>query len=116
MQIFVHTDNHIRNGENLKQLIESTVESMLSRFGNRITRVEVHLTDESSSAKGGAADMRCAMEARVAGLQPIAVSHESDSLEKSIDAAADKLEKTLDKTFSRLDDRKGRPSFSGDVK
>jgi ribosomal subunit interface protein len=116
MQILVHTDNHIRGGENLEKLVESAIDNTLSRFGNRITRVEVHLSDESSAAKGGGVDMRCRMEARPAGLQPIAVSHSSDSLQKSIDAAAEKLEKTLDKTLSRLDDPKGRPSFSGDAK
>lgn len=114
MQIHVNTDNHIEGGEELTRQVEAVVEGALGRFGERITRVEVHLTDESSSSKSRDNDKRCVMEARLTSLQPITVSHQGASLEQALDGAADKLEKTLKRTLGRLDDPKGRTSFGGD--
>jgi ribosomal subunit interface protein len=114
MQIQVNTDNHVEGSDNLTRQVEAAVEDALGRFGDRITRVEVQLTDQNSSAKTGDDDKRCAMEARLAGLKPITVSARGASLEQAIDAATDKLRKTLDRTLGRLDERKGRTSFGGD--
>lgn len=113
MQIQVNTDNQIQGGEKLTQQVNAVVERALGRFGERITRVEVHLSDENNSAKYGDNDMRCLMEARLTGMQPISVSHRDESLEQALDGAADKLEKTLKRTLSRLDDPKGRTASSG---
>jgi len=114
MQILVNTDNHIDGGQNLSQLVEEVVEGTLGRFGERITRVEVHLTDENSREKDSNNDKRCVMEARLAGLQPIAVSDQGATLEQAIDRAADSLEKAIDRTLGRREDPKGRTSFAGD--
>jgi len=114
MQVQVSTDNHIEGGEELTRQVEAVVEGALGRFSDRITRVEVHLTDENSSSKSGDNDKRCVMEARPAGHQPITVSDQGASLEQALDGAADKLEKTLRRTFGRLDDPKGRTSYGGD--
>lgn len=113
MQIQVHTDNHITGGLVLTRQVEAVVEGALSRFSDRITRVEVNLADENGSQKSGDSDKRCVMEARLAGLQPIIVSAEGSSLEQALNGAADKLAKTLKRTLERLDDPKGRMSFSG---
>jgi ribosomal subunit interface protein len=114
MQILVHTDNHIEGGESLTAHVESVVADAMERFGNRVTRVEVQLTDENSNKKGGDKDKRCAMEARLAGLSPIAVSDLAPTLHQAIDGALEKLEKSLDRTLAKRDDPKGRPSMSGE--
>ncbi len=114
MQIQVNTDNHIAGSAELTRQVEDVVEGTLGRFGDRITRVEVHLTDENGSQKSGDSDKRCVMEARLAGLQPITVSAEGSSLERALDGASEKLEKTLKHTLGRLDDPKGRMSYAGD--
>lgn len=114
MLIQVNTDNHITGSEELTHEVQSVVARSLGRFGERITRVEVHLSDESSIAKSGNADKRCAMEARLAGLKPMTASHQSASLEEAVEGAADKLEKMLRRTLGRLDDAKGRISHAGD--
>ncbi|MHB8864246.1 MAG: HPF/RaiA family ribosome-associated protein [Pirellulaceae bacterium] len=114
MQIQVNTDRHIEGSAELTRRVEAVVEGALGRFGDRVTRVEVHLSDTNSSQKSGDADKRCVMEARVAGLKPIAVSDDGASLEQVLDGAADKLEKTLRRALGRLDDPKGRTSFAGD--
>lgn len=114
MKVQVNTDNHINGGEELTRQVVDIVEGTLGRFNHRITRVEVHLTDENSSAKSRGNDIRCVMEARPASQQPITVSNEATSLEEAVNGAAEKLEKTLDRTFGRMDDHKGRQSFAGD--
>lgn len=49
--------------------------------------------------------MRCMMEARLEGRQPIAVTHQAASLDQAVDGAADKLTKMIDSTLGRLRDQ-----------
>ncbi|MEP7273763.1 MAG: HPF/RaiA family ribosome-associated protein [Acidobacteriota bacterium] len=114
MQIQVNTDNQIQGTEELTRQVETVVEGAVGRFGERITRVEVHLSDENSSSKSGFNDKRCLMEARLAGLQPISVSHQGASIEQVLDGAADKLEQMINRTIERLDNPKGRASYIED--
>ena len=113
MQVQVHTDNHIDGSEKLTAHVQSVVADALSRFGNRITRVEVQLGDENSRAKGGDDDKRCTVEARLAGMQPTTVTHHAGSIEQALDGVLERLEKTLDRTLGRQDP-KGRTSMSGE--
>jgi ribosomal subunit interface protein len=113
MQIQVRTDNHIAGSERLTEHVETVVADALSRFGTRVTRVEVHLSDENAHKTGGA-DKRCALEARLAGMQPIAVTASAATLNQAIDAASDKLQTALDRAISRKEDPKGRSSAAGE--
>ncbi len=56
MQIQVNTGHHVEGGEELTRQIEGVVEGALGRFSDRITRVEVHLTDENGSQKSSRCD------------------------------------------------------------
>ena len=47
MQIQVNTDHTIEGHEALADQIRGVVENALSRMSDHITRVEVHLTDET---------------------------------------------------------------------
>jgi ribosome-associated translation inhibitor RaiA len=104
MQIQVNTDNHIQGSERLTRHVEAVVEGSVGRFADRITRVEVHLSDDNSSVKSGGDDKRCLIEARLATLRPISVSHHAASVELAIDGAADKLQRIVKRTFERLAD------------
>ena len=88
MQVQVHTDNHVNGSAGLTAHVEAVVTDAMSRFGNRVTRVEVHIGDENGHKKGDE-DKRCAMEARLSGLQPIAVTGHGASVDIAINAAAD---------------------------
>jgi ribosome-associated translation inhibitor RaiA len=88
------------------------VESALSRFSDHITRVEVHLNDENSDKKGGNDDMRCMMEARLEGRQPITVTHQAATLDQAVDGAADKLAGLIESTLGRLRDQQRRRTDS----
>jgi ribosome-associated translation inhibitor RaiA len=101
MQVQVNTDNSVSGSEALTRHVEGAVENSLGRFGDRITRVEVHLSDVNGP-KGGNDDHRCMMEARLGGLQPISVSHAAATLEQALDGAAQKLQRSLDSTLGKL--------------
>ena len=104
MQIQMSTDGNIEGHEALATQVSSVIESALSRFSDHITRVEVHLSDENSEKKDGNDDMRCMMEARLEGRQPIAVTHQAATLDQAVDGAADKLSKLIESTLGRLRD------------
>ena len=113
MQVQLNTDRHIEAHDELAQQVEAVIEGTVGRFADRITRVEVHLSDENSH-KGGGNDKRCLLEARLAGLQPIAVSHQAATLPQAIDGAAKKLARAIESTLGQLGSKKGRLSSGGD--
>jgi len=106
MKVQVNTDKNVEGGAELVRQVEAEVDSALGRYGDRLTRVEVHLGDESAGSST-VADMRCTMEARPAGQQPVAVTHHADTLNEACRGAAHKLQAVLESKFGRLDGRKG---------
>jgi ribosome-associated translation inhibitor RaiA len=103
MQVQVRTDSSIHGSDALATTVETAVEGAVKRWTTRVTRVEVHLSDVNRHKRGD--DKRCLMEARLGGLQPIAVTHQAGTLPEAIDGAAEKLKKTLETTLGRLNDR-----------
>jgi ribosome-associated translation inhibitor RaiA len=65
--------------------------------------LDVHLSDESGH-KSGQDDKRCMMHARLAGLQPTAVSHQAATLDQAIDGAVDRLKRSLESALERRRD------------
>ena len=107
MQIQINTDHNIEGHEELAAQVRSIVKSALSRISDHITRVEVHLSDESSH-KSSQNDKRCIMEARLEGRQPIAVNHQAATLDQAVGGAADQLTRLIESTLGRLRDQKSR--------
>jgi ribosome-associated translation inhibitor RaiA len=105
MLIQINTDSNIEGNDALAQQVEAVVRDTLDRFSKRITRIEVHLSDENSNKKLGTEDKRCLLEARLAGLQPIAVSHKASTLEQAVDGAVEQLKRSLESTLGRLGNR-----------
>jgi hypothetical protein len=91
--------------------VTAAVEAGLSHYKKRLTRVEVHLSDVNGP-KGGP-DCRCALEARAAGRQPVAVTNDADTPDAAVKGAVEKMRRMLQTTFGREDDVKGGPSASG---
>lgn len=100
MQVQVNHDNHVRISEDTSARLSLVVEESLARFSDRITRVEMHLGDVNAG-KGGDADKRCMLEARLANLEPIAVTHQAESLHLAIDGALEKLEHAMSHTIGK---------------
>lgn len=110
MQVQFNTDGNVEGRDALARRVEADVAATLGRFGDQITRVEVHLSDENA-ARGGGADKRCLMEARPTGRQPVAVTHQAATLEEAYGGAAKRLRNLLEGTFGRLNDTKGAASI-----
>ncbi len=111
MKIQINTDHNIEGHEALTTHVNSVVESALGSFSDHITRIEVHLNDESGAKQGpsgGQSDKRCMMEARLQGHQPLAVTAHADTLHQAIDGAANKLTRLVESTLERLHDHKHR--------
>ncbi len=101
------------NGFELTQAIADHVRERvaqeLSRFEERITRVEAHLGDHNAHKKADD-DKRCMLEARPRGLDPVAVTAEGPDLYSVIGDAAGKLHRALDTRFGKLDDAARSPA------
>ncbi len=114
MQVQLNTDNHIQGDDKLAAWVEAEISAKLDRFGDHITRVEVHLSD-SNASRGGGADTRCTLEARPAGRQPVAVSHDAGTVADALLGAVGKMVRALDTAQGRARDAHGRESIRGDV-
>lgn len=113
MQIQVNSDHTVKMPEAFAAHIETDVHAALDRFGDRITRVEVHLSDENG-AKSGNNDMQCRMEARCAGRQPVTVSHDGTTLQEAYNGAAKALQRLLETSLGRSHQHKGAASIRTD--
>lgn len=101
MQVQVNINHHVPGGESLVDYVESVMKSALEHYQEDITRVEAHLSDENAH-KGGDHDMRCTVEVRIRGMQPIAITHHDDTMNAAIDGAADRLERAVRKTIDKM--------------
>lgn len=101
MQIQVNHDNTIRIGEEVADRLTRVLESSLAQFADRITRVEMHLGDENAG-KHGDSDKRCVLEARLANLAPIAVTHQAETLQMAFEGALEKLDRALGRAVGKL--------------
>jgi hypothetical protein len=103
VQIQINTDRHIDADAKLRASVAETVAGTLDRFGDRLTRVEVHLTDVNAD-KGGR-DVRCVMEARAAGMRPLMVDELAHTVDGAVREAAGKLRRALDSRFGKRNRR-----------
>ncbi len=100
MQIQVNTSNGVNNSEALDSWANGYLKDALARFDQDVSRVEVQLTDENS-AKKGAADKRCMLEARMNGAEPLAVNHHGETQDEAFRGATQKLIHLLDHTLGK---------------
>ncbi len=84
----------------LNEHVIDRVNHALKHRTERVTRVEVHLRDDKSKRKGQS-DRRCVMEARLAGCDPLAVTHKAHDLYDAVNQAADKLARAISHHLGR---------------
>lgn len=101
MEIQFNTDKNIEGKERIENYFTKKLNEDLKRFEDRLTRIEVHLSDENGD-KSGERDKKCVLEARPEGLKPVVVSSYDDTVEKAISGAAQKLKSSLTKLIGKL--------------
>ena len=104
MQINVNTDNTIDKHQGLDDHVESVVRSSIGRFGDHVTRVDVHLSNENKEKKADGGQY-CMMEARVSGYAPVVVHEHAADLHQAVQNAGGKLARALDSAIGRLQDK-----------
>jgi ribosome-associated translation inhibitor RaiA len=112
MQVLLHTDPHTDGSQAMAQHLETEVKTALGRFGERVTRVEAHLSDADSATRSGPESIHCTLDARVSGLDPVVVKDAAASAHQAIDGALRKLKRAVGAGLSKQDSR--RPHGPGD--
>jgi len=105
MTIQFNTDKTIKWDQRHDEHFNTVLAEELKRYSSHITRIEVHLSDENGS-KEGINDIRCLMEARLEGKQPIAITATANSEEQAILDAVGKLSASLKTTIGRMTEHK----------
>jgi ribosome-associated translation inhibitor RaiA len=113
MQILVDTGHKAEGSEKFSHHIEACVRTALHRYADKITRIEVHLSDENGATSGNA-DKRCLIEAHPASHQPLTVTNDAATLQGAFDGAAKKMAHLLESTLGRLNHHKGDLSIRTD--
>ncbi|MRH88127.1 ribosomal subunit interface protein [Nocardia sp. SYP-A9097] len=106
MHVQVFADKHIGGSAALIEQAQDTIESILDRYADNLTRVEAHITDVNGH-KGGLGDKQCNLEARPKGQPPVAVRHRATTVEEAYIGAAESMAHLLDSRFGRLHHTKG---------
>jgi ribosomal subunit interface protein len=101
MIIQLNSDKNIQVSEKLETFVSQKINRSLKRFTGRITRIEVHLSDQNAG-KSGSDDMQCRIEARIKDLQPVTVTARSSTKEKALSEAIDKMKAALDSAIGKL--------------
>ena len=102
MHVQINPAEGVEVSEALAQHIHHSLEAVEKRFGDRLTRVEIHLKDVNGP-KGGP-DKHCMVEARPRGLEPAVAESTADDAYDSVRLAAERLEKVLGKRIGKLAD------------
>lgn len=102
MLIQVNTDSQTQGTAELTQGVQAMLEDKLGRFTDRITRVEVHLTDENGADKAGGSDKRCMIEVRMAGMDPISATDHSSFHEQALRGAAVKMQSQIETIVGKI--------------
>lgn len=100
MQIQINPGPGVHISEALERQIYESLETIDRRFGDQLTRIEVHFQD-INGPKGGE-NKHCSIEARPRGLDPVIAENTAEDAYDSVRGAARKLENVLGKRFGKL--------------
>jgi hypothetical protein len=100
MLIEVRTDGNIQGSEQFSEQVKTVVQTALDRFGDRIRRVDVHLSDAIGN-KTGHDDKCCKIEAHRDGHEPIVVTHHETTMDQAIHGAVHSLKKSVESAFGK---------------
>lgn len=101
MTIQFNTGSNVHGSETMQERFKELIAGKLDRFSEQITRIEVHLTDVNGK-KEGQDDKRCVLEARLEGMQPVAVTSHSDNYDGAVTGAIEKMKASLDSVIGKL--------------
>ena len=105
MQFQFNSDSSVMGTEEVATRIEAMMREKLARFEDRLTRVEVHVSDENAH-KHGADDKTCTIEARPRGGRPIGVTEHADKVDDAARKAANTMAQRLERVLGKSERHK----------
>lgn len=105
MQILINTTNTVEAHEAFIDALKTETAEKLSRFADRISRVEMHLSDVNGDR--GGQDKRCVLEVRPNGMEPVVTTDQAELFDKAVHAAIHKMLGLLETSFGKLTSRHG---------
>lgn len=108
MQVQFNSDSSVMGTENVAERIEAHLRHRLARYEDRLTRIEVHVSDENAH-KHGADDKTCTIEARPRGGRPLGVTAHASKVDDAARKAGNILFERLDRHFGRESRHKHDP-------
>lgn len=109
MQIFLHADPNTDGSQLMAEHVKGVVKVAMARFGERVTRVEAHLSDVHALAKSSDDGIHCTMEAKLVGLDTIVVKGHAGNAHQAIEGAVRKLKRAVGTEIAKHDLRGHRP-------
>lgn len=109
MHFQFNSDSSLMGTADVAQRIERQVRHRLARFEERLTRLEVHVSDVNGR-KHGPADKHCTIEARPRGGKPIGVTGKAADVDAAARIAASTLAERLERLFGRAERHRHDPS------
>ena len=107
MDFQFNTDNNIDGTAELADRIETGLRSTLARHADQLTRLIVHVREETDDR------YTATLEARIEGQQPQAVTADGGSVDGVAFEAGEKMERLLTSHFGKLDARRPEPDTIG---
>ncbi|WP_183407994.1 hypothetical protein [Nocardioides pocheonensis] len=102
MEILVGTDRQVPGREELLSFIGFEVLAGLGPCASRVSNVHVHLSAETGG-RIGPVSMRCRLEVRPEGHEPLAVMHRALSKDDAVRGAVGDMRGVLERMFRRID-------------
>lgn len=103
MRVQFNNDNTTSFDPEFRADTESRIRERLSRFADRLTRIEVHLRDIDGPSTETSRGIEATLEARPASGRPLAATDRARRAGEAVNGALGKIVARLDSTFGKLD-------------
>ncbi len=110
MHILLHSDLNTDGSLLMTDHFTGVVNGAMGRYGDRVTRVEAHLSDVDGQARSSAGEIRCTLEARLVGLDAVVVKAHAGNAHEAIDGAVRRLRRAVGAEIGKHDPRSHRAS------
>jgi hypothetical protein len=100
MKILVNSDSSIAMDAKLAMDIMGEATELLDRFSDRLTRVEIHLSDVNRG-KTGRVDKKCIVEVRPARMKPMVATAQTADVATAVSQAMRKTVRALNTTLGK---------------
>jgi hypothetical protein len=105
MQTLLHTDPHTDGSRQMAEHLDTVVQKALGRFGERVMRVEAHLSDANGPGRSGDDGIHCMLDARLVGLDAVVVKAHAGNAHQALEGAVRKLKRAVGAAIAKHDPR-----------